>query len=73
MGKVYGDAGLKKALSDCRRQYCLEALRAAGGNVTQAAKACGMNRPFFHRIIKAHGIEREIPSKCARRGNWEAA
>jgi len=37
--------------------YLAQALKAAGGNVTAAARACGMERQAFQRLLRRHNIE----------------
>ena len=37
--------------------YALEAMRQAGGNVTQAARLAGKERRAFGRLVKKHGID----------------
>jgi len=37
--------------------YLAQALQAAGGNVTAAARACGMERQAFQRLLRRHNIE----------------
>jgi transcriptional regulator of acetoin/glycerol metabolism len=38
------------------KAFLLKALSAAGGNITEAAKAVGMQRPNFSTMLKRHGI-----------------
>jgi DNA-binding NtrC family response regulator len=37
--------------------YLSQALKAAGGNVTVAARACGMERQAFQRLLRRYNIE----------------
>jgi len=37
--------------------YLAQALKAAGGNVTVAARACGMERQAFQRLLRRYDIE----------------
>jgi len=37
--------------------YLAQALKAAGGNVTAAARACGMERQAFQRLLRRYDIE----------------
>ncbi len=46
-------------------------LKDAGGNVTQAAKRAGLNRPFFYQLMAAAGIEPANRGKRGNRGNAE--
>jgi DNA-binding NtrC family response regulator len=59
-------AGLRKALDDCRRAYCLQALRAANGNVTRAARESGIGRQHLTRLIKRY----DLKVRRRMRGNW---
>jgi len=38
------------------KQYLAEVLRANGNNVTVAARAAGLNRAHFHRLLARHGL-----------------
>jgi len=38
------------------KQYLAEILRANGNNVTVAARAAGLNRAHFHRLLARHGL-----------------
>ena len=40
----------------CERRYLVELLRAQGNNVTAAAKAAGVDRPHFYRLLWRHGL-----------------
>jgi transcriptional regulator of acetoin/glycerol metabolism len=40
---------LLKALEDCR------------GNITQAAQMVGMQRPYFHSLLKKYGLKVKGP------------
>jgi len=37
--------------------YLAQALRSSGGNVTAAARACGMERQAFQRLLRRHDID----------------
>ena len=49
-------APLREAREVFDRAYLTEALRRAGGNVTQAAKLAGRNRTDFHDLLRRHEI-----------------
>ncbi|HEX6900187.1 MAG TPA: sigma-54 dependent transcriptional regulator [Thermoanaerobaculia bacterium] len=51
-------AGKQKALDDHRRRAVERALRATGGNVTQAAEMCDLSRAAFQRIMRSLGLDR---------------
>jgi DNA-binding NtrC family response regulator len=57
---------LIKAVDEFRRKYCLEALQAAGGNVTQAAREAGINRQYLQCLIKRY----DLRVRPKMRGNW---
>lgn len=40
----------------CERRYLVELLAAHGNNVTAAAKAAGVDRPHFYRLLWRHGL-----------------
>ena len=48
----------ERAADEIERAYLLEALRRTGGNVTRAAELAGVNRKFFHRALRRHGLGR---------------
>jgi two-component system, NtrC family, response regulator GlrR len=50
----------KKRVQDAfERRYIAELLRRHDGNVVRAAAAAGIGREYCHRLIKAHGIEKQ--------------
>lgn len=51
-------AGKQKALEVHRRRAVERALRATGGNVTQAAEMCDLSRAAFQRIMRSLGVDR---------------
>jgi len=57
-GLSYEDAK-QLAVRDFQRVYVERALREAQGNITQAARACGMTRAALQRILRALDIDRE--------------
>lgn len=57
---------LIKALDECRRAFCIEALKRAGGNVTKAARESGINRTHLHELI----VKYDIHVRPKMRGNW---
>jgi len=44
------------------RDYAIEAMRQAGGNITQAARLAGKERRAFGKLVKKHGIDPKILS-----------
>ena len=57
----WGDLPYKEAkrelLERFNATYLSEALRGAGGNVTAAARSCGMERQAFQRLMRQYDIE----------------
>ena len=50
----------KKRVQDAfERRYIAELLRRHDGNGVRAAAAAGIGREYCHRLIKAHGIEKQ--------------
>ncbi len=48
---------LKETLfAQVEKNFVQQALERAGGNVTRAAQAVGMQRPNFHALMRRHGI-----------------
>jgi DNA-binding NtrC family response regulator len=48
------------AIERFERDYLEAALRRTGGNLTQAARLAGKERRDFSRLVKKHGIGREV-------------
>jgi DNA-binding NtrC family response regulator len=48
---------LKEARTAFEKGYIEELLRAAGGNVSKAARLAGVSRPSLHAWIKEHGLD----------------
>ena len=44
------------AVSAFERRYLSAVMERAGGNITQAALAAGMDRSNFRRLLKEHGM-----------------
>lgn len=55
-----GELSLKQAKDEkiqaFEREYLQELLRRHGGNISQAAKAAGVDRKTIHRLLKKHGL-----------------
>ena len=52
------------AVERLERLFVLKALRAAGWNVSQAARTVGMQRPNLHALMRKHGIT--VPESSER-------
>jgi two-component system, NtrC family, response regulator GlrR len=50
---------LAEARDEFEREYLIQALRMAAGQVPQAAELAGRNRTDFYRLMRKHGIEVE--------------
>lgn len=48
---------LKETYQIVEKNFLLKALDACQGNITQAALRVGMPRPYFHALIKRHGLK----------------
>ena len=55
-GLDYRDAK-RKVLEQFNGQYLCQALETAGGNVTVAAKTCGIERQAFQRLMRRYDID----------------
>lgn len=49
----------RQAVEELERSFVIEALRAADGNVTQAARDAGMQRTYLQALMKKHGVRAE--------------
>jgi two-component system response regulator HydG len=52
----YRDA-MDRASASFQRQYLVEVLKRAGGNVTRAAEHAGIERESFHRLLRKCGVQ----------------
>jgi two-component system NtrC family response regulator len=50
---------MTESFGQIEKAFLIKALRAANGNISQAAAEVGMQRPNFHALMKKHGITRE--------------
>ena len=48
---------LEEAVANLEREMLIDALKNARGNITQAAKAAGMDRKNFWQLMKKHTID----------------
>jgi DNA-binding NtrC family response regulator len=53
------DEAKQRAVEAFQRRYIERALRDTGGNVSQAARVCGLTRAALQRIMKSLGLDRE--------------
>jgi two-component system response regulator HydG len=58
------------AVDELERMFVLKALRAADGNVSEAARAVRMKRPNLHALMRKHGIT--APSDTASDDDTDA-
>jgi hypothetical protein len=49
------------------RRYLVRSLRESRGNVTEAARAAGLNRTDFYKRLAAVGLEPNLYRPCVRR------
>ena len=61
-GSRQGKSSLHEARESVEREHILKALDAAAWNVSQAARALGMERTNLHKRMRALGIERRVGS-----------
>jgi DNA-binding NtrC family response regulator len=47
----------ERLISDFHAEYIRRVLSRVGGNVSLAAKECGLKRPYLHRLMKEHDIK----------------
>ena len=50
-------AAVERAADAGGRDYLIQVLRSAGGNVTRAAVEAGVERETLHRLLKKHGVD----------------
>lgn len=63
-----------EAVEAFEREYFLEALSLAGGNVTRMARMIGINRTWFYRRLAQLGLMSALANRTTnygRRGKWE--
>jgi len=53
------EEGKKRAVEQFQRDYICEALRKSGGNVTRAARDCGLTRAALQRIMRNLEVDRD--------------
>ena len=54
--KIYKQQKKSETVMKIEKQYLIEALKNAAGNVSKAAKEIGMQRTNFHTLLKKHNI-----------------
>ena len=59
-GLTHFQSAKAEAVRMFERDYVLLALRQAGGNVTHAARLAGKERRAFGKLLKKHGIDRQM-------------
>jgi len=53
------EEGKQRAVQEFQRRYIERALRDAHGNVSRAARTCGLTRAALQRIMKSLGFDRK--------------
>ena len=48
---------MERLSTSWQREYLVEVLRRAGGNVTRAAERAGIERESFHRLMRKCGVD----------------
>jgi two-component system response regulator GlrR len=51
------EGDFKDARARFERKYLEGALELSGGNVSEAARRAGLERAYFHRLLKKHSID----------------
>lgn len=46
----------REAVASAKRAYLYRALSDSGGNMAKAAKAAGVHRTTFYKLLEKHGI-----------------
>jgi DNA-binding NtrC family response regulator len=57
-GEVSYEEAKQRAVREFQRRFVERALSEAGGNVSQAARLCGLTRAALQRIMRSLGLER---------------
>jgi len=57
-GDLTYEEGKRRAVAQFQRRYVERALAEAGGNVSQAARTCGLTRAALQRIMRSLGLDR---------------
>ncbi len=60
-----GDRDYHSALADKKRELILDALRASGGNFTEAARTLGLHPNYLHRLIRILDLRSNIQKNTA--------
>jgi len=58
----------RKSVENFERQSITEALTRTQGNVTEAARICGMDRAALHRLMRKYGIESRLYRSASSTG-----
>jgi len=46
----------ERLIAGWERSYLIDLLHRSGGNVSEAARCCGLARPNLHRLLRKHGL-----------------
>jgi transcriptional regulator with GAF, ATPase, and Fis domain len=55
--KEYKQHAINEAVDEIEKQFLLDALKNAGGNISKAAKKVGIQRSYFHSLMKKHNLQ----------------
>ncbi len=53
----------KAALAEFEKRAAMSALELSGGNVTRAAIQLGLDRVYFHRVLRRHRLTKPRSAK----------
>ena len=53
----------QRAVDTFKRELLVVTLTAHGGNRTHAARALGLQRTYFLRLIRQFGVARKVPAR----------
>jgi DNA-binding NtrC family response regulator len=60
--KEYKQLAQNEAVMQMEKQFLGEALNRAGGNISKAAKAVGIQRSYFHSLLRKYNMDHNINS-----------
>jgi DNA-binding NtrC family response regulator len=60
------------AINEASRHYLRDVIEQAGGNISQAARAAGLNRTYLYELLRRYGIQVQAQPQ-RHRGSWSDA